>query len=105
MNILLFTQILNFMSNQTMNERYGSKSKKNNDEEKSFISNNEAQAALIRNASIDSTLEQRATGRLTNCLNMMKGSHTKDQYKLFMESMKRAGTTLFQSILNDKQFY
>ena len=104
MNILLFTQILNFMSNQTMNERYGNKARRNNDYERSFFENDN-QAALLRNASIDSTLETRNSSRCKNFLKMMKGSNSKDQYKLFMESMKRAGSSLFQSVLNNKNFY
>lgn len=107
MNILLFTQIINFLSNQTMNERYGARSKKPvdlNGSERSFLEN-DGQAALLRNASIDSTLEPNKNSKLYNFCIMMKGSQTKDQYKLFMESMKRAGSSLFESVLNDKQFY
>ena len=107
MNILLYTQIMNFLSNQTMNERYGAKSKRPielNNSEKSFIEN-DAQAALLRNASIDSTVEPSKRSRWYNFFIMLKGSENKNQYKLFMESMKRAGSSLFESVLNDKKFY
>lgn len=107
MNILLYTQILNFLSNQTMNERYGSKNKRPielSNSERSFVEN-DAQAALLRNASIDSTLEPAKRSKWYNFILMLKGSQNKDQYKLFMESMKRAGSSLFESVLNDKQFY
>lgn len=65
MNILLFTQINNFLMNQTMNERYGARSKKPieySNSERSFV-DNDAQAALLRNASIDSTLEPSKRGK------------------------------------------
>jgi hypothetical protein len=65
MNILLYTQINNFLMNQTMNERYGARSKKPveySNSERSFI-DSDAQAALLRNASIDSTLEPSKRGK------------------------------------------
>lgn len=55
--------------------------------------------ALLRDASIDSTLEQRSNSKCQNFMNMMKGTKSKDQYKLFMESMKRAG---FQQLKNNE---
>ena len=107
MNILLFTQIMNFLLNQTMNERYGGSKKSlnlNNSDEKSF-NNDDDRAVLIQNASIDSTLANKNKSKWENFWLMMRGSESKDQYKLFLESMRRIGTSAFESILNNKQFY
>ena len=75
MNILLCTQIMNFLLNQTMNERYGGSMKKtelNTSEEKSF--GNDDRAVLIQNASIDSTLANKNKSKRENFWLMMKGS-------------------------------
>jgi hypothetical protein len=65
MNILLFTQINNFLSNQTTNERHSNNPRKPVDldqSEKSFLEN-DAQDALLRNSSIDSTVGTNERGR------------------------------------------
>lgn len=108
MNLLLYTQIMSFMLNQTMNERYGAKSKKNKELNSSNDKSIEAEddrAILIQNVSIDSTLACKNNSKWSNFCLMMKGSQSKDQYKLFIESMKRIGTSTFESILNNKKFY
>jgi len=74
-----------------------------NSSERSFL-DNEAQSALLRNASIDSTLDTKK-GMWDNVWSIFKGGETKNQYKLFIESMRRAGSNTFDSPLNDKKFY
>ena len=89
-----------------MNERYGAGSKKKglNSSGDRSIEIEDEKAILIQNISIDSTLANKNKTKCQNFWLMMKGSESKDQYKLFIESMKRIGPSTFESILNNK-FY
>ena len=65
LNILVFTQILNFLSNQTMNERYGNKGGANKNKDNSFASE-DAQAALLHDSSMDSTIQNKGSSKCRN---------------------------------------
>ncbi|CAI2361966.1 unnamed protein product [Moneuplotes crassus] len=106
-SILLLKQIFVIIYGEDLNRKEPNRPRDNSSyhfSDKSF-GDSEAQAALLRNVSIDSSLDNRNKGKCRNLLSVLKGGEMKDQYQLFLKNMKRAGTNCFESPLHDRTFY
>ena len=107
LTLLLLKQVIIIFQEGGLSKKDMFRSRENlefNNSERSFMES-EGHSALLRNASIDSTLDLRKRGRWRDFWSMLGGAQMKDQYNLFMESMRRAGSNWFDSVLNDKQLF